>query len=292
MEAFAFSDPVEFLERAGSLLEGDAARHNLILALAGVLRDRPEVYPEFGLWVVEDGGRPQAAALMTPPFNLVLADAADDAALPPLTVAVRESGLPVPGVVGNLPTVDRFNEAWAPLAGVVPRLHMAEGVFALERVAATPAADGAARPAVPADRALVLDWLDAFWVEALPESPQRERVERMVDHRLDPEVIDAGFWVWEVGGTAASLVGYGGPTPDGIRIGPVYTPPERRGRGYGTSLVAAVSSWLLAHGRRRCYLYTDLANPTSNAIYRRIGYRQVAEAAEYGYEPAGRGAAG
>jgi predicted GNAT family acetyltransferase len=67
----------------------------------------------------------------------------------------------------------------------------------------------------------------------------------------------------------------------------LYTPTEYRRHGYGTSLVAAVSSWLLAHGRRRCFLYTDLANPTSNSIYRRIGYRQVAESAEYGFESAG-----
>jgi len=288
MRASSVPDAAEFLARAGPLLLADEGRHNLILALAGTMRDRPEVYPVFGLWVAEEGGKAQAAALMTLPFNLVLADAADLRALPPLAAAVRESGLPVPGVVGNRPTVDRFNEAWAPLAGVVPRLHQGQGVFALERVVATPAAQGAARPAVPADRDLVLAWLDAFWVEALPwEGYAPERVERMVDHRLDPEVVDAGFWLWEAAGAAVSLVGYGGSTPTGGRLGPVYTPPERRRRGYGTSLVAAVSSWLLAHGRTRCFLYTDLANPTSNAIYRRIGYRQVAESAEYGYEAAG-----
>lgn len=288
MKAFAVAGAAEFLERAGALLTADEARHNLILALAGVLRDRPEVYPAFGLWVVEEGRRPRAAALMTPPFNLVLADAADARPLAPLAAAVRESGLPVPGAVGNRPTVDRFNEAWAALAGVVPRLHMAQGVFALEKVTPLGTADGAPRPALPADRTLVLEWMAAFSAEALPWEPaDRERVERMVDRSLDAAVTDAGFWVWEVDEAAVSLVGYGGSTPSGARLGPVYTPPEHRRRGYGTSLVAAVSSWLLAHGRRRCFLYTDLANPTSNALYRRVGYRQVAESAEYGYEPAG-----
>jgi len=286
MRAAAVTDPAEFLERAGELLHADEARHNLILGLAGVLADRPEVYPVFGLWVVEEGGRPRAAALMTPPFNLVLADAADVSALAPLAAAVRDSGLPVPGAVGNRPTVDRFNEVWAPLAGVAPRLRMGQGVFALEEVTAPDPADGAGRPAVPADRALTLGWLAAFWAEALPwEANEPERVERMVDHRLDPDVADAGFWLWEAQGAAVSLVGYGGPIPGGMRIGPVYTPPEHRRRGYCTSLMAAVSAWLLGQGRKRCYLYTDLANPTSNAIYRRIGYRQVAESAEYGYKP-------
>lgn len=286
MRAAAVSDPIEFLERAGELLHADQARHNLILGLVGVLRDRPEVYPEFGLWVVEEGGRPRAAALLTPPFNLVLADAADDSALAPLAAAVRDSGLPVPGALGNRPTVDRFTEVWAPLAGVAPCLRMTQGVFALDEVTPPSPAAGAARLAVPSDRALVLRWLAAFWAEALPwEASEPERVERMVDHRLGPAPGD-GFWVWEAQGEAVSLVGYGSPMPSGIRIGPVYTPPEHRRRGYGTSLVAAVSSVLLEQGHKRCYLYTDLANPTSNAIYQLVGYRQVAESAQYGYEPA------
>ena len=77
-----------------------------------------------------------------------------------------------------------------------------------------------------------------------------------------------------------SLAGWGGPTPNGIRVGPVYTPSARRGHGYATALTAELSLRLLAGGRRFCFLYTDLANPTSNVIYERIGYRRIAESAE------------
>ena len=287
MQARAVGTAAEFLESAGPRLLAAEGRHNLILALAWLLHDRPEVYPEFGLWVVEEGGVPVAAALITPPFNLILADA-DPRALPVLAAAVRESGVPVPGVLGNRPTVDWFNGVWAPRAGVVPRLRMAQGVFALERVLPVGPAPGIPRPALPGDRALVLRWLVAFNAEALPQEPELPaRQERMVDHRLNPAVADAGFWLWEDGGEPVSLVGFGGPTPGGQRLGPVYTPPQFRRRGYGTALVAAVSAAVLRGGRRRCFLYTDLANPTSNAMYRRIGYEQVAEAAEYGYEAPG-----
>ena len=165
---------------------------------------------------------------------------------------------------------------------------MGQGVFSLERVRPVPQASGRARPAERGDRALILEWLETFTAEALPEETfDREQTERGVSRRLEAGDGDAGIWLWEDGGHAVALAAYGGPTPDGIRLGPVYTPAEHRRRGYATGLVAAVSSWLLEHGRRRCYLYTDLANPTSNGIYRRIGYEQVAESAEYGYEPAG-----
>lgn len=285
MQAASVSSAAEFLERAGPLLHADEARHNLILGLAWTLHRRPEVYPAFRLWVVEGDGEPAAAALMTPPHNLVLADAADPAALPLLAAAVRDAGVAVPGVLGNRPTVDDFTEVWAPLAGVTPILRMAEGVFALERVKPVAPAPGRPRPALPGERSLILDWLAAFFAEAMPWEPSPpEMAERMVDYRLKSETGDDGLWLWEAAGEVVSLVGFGGRTPGGQRIGPVYTPPGWRRRGYGTALVAAVSAWLLGHGRRRCFLYTDLANPTSNAMYRRIGYEQVAEAAQFGFE--------
>ena len=289
MQAHAVATAAEFLDRAGPLLEADEARHNLLLGIAGVLRDRPEVYPEFGLWVVEEAGAPAAAALITPPHNLVLADAADPLALAALAEAVHASGLPVPGVVGNRPTVDLFNEIWALRAGVTPRLHMAQGVFALTAVRPVPVAPGAARSARPEDRRLILEWLEAFSAEALPEEPfDRESTARGVDRRMaNLEATAAGIWLWVEAGEAVALVAYGSPTPEGIRLGPVYTPPERRRQGYATSLVAEVSARLLGGGFRRCYLFTDLANPTSNAIYRRIGYQQMCESAEYGYEARG-----
>jgi len=287
VRAGAIAGAAEFLERAGPLLGADEARHNLILALAWTLHERPEVYPEFALWVAEEAGFPVGAALLTPPHRLVLADASGPEAVGALAAAVAGSGLAVPGVVGNRPTVDRFNDAWAALTGAKALLHMAQGVFALERVRPAGPVPGAAREAVPDDRDLVLGWMEAFNAEALPHEPEdRARLERGVGRMLDPGLPAAGFWLWEDGGEAVGLCGYGGPFPGGARVGPVYTPPARRGRGYATGLVAAVSAWLLGHGRRRCFLYTDLANPASNAVYRRIGYEQVAESAEYGYEPA------
>ena len=132
------------------------------------------------------------------------------------------------------------------------------------------------RTATSADRPLLLEWFLAFGIEALPH-PDEERLTREVDHRLS--AADAGVVLWEHDG-AVSLAGFGGPTPNGIRIGPVYTPPELRGRGYASALVAELSSSLLAGGRRFCFLYTDLANPTSNKIYERIGYVRVCESAE------------
>ena len=156
---------------------------------------------------------------------------------------------------------------------------MRQGVYALDRVEPLPAAAGTARVAETAeDRELALRWWIAFGAEVLHEGgPGHERAEVMVDHRLSSPT--GGILLWADEGEPVSLAAWGGPTPNGIRVGPVYTPPELRGRGYATAVTAELSRRLLdgtlfEGGRRFCFLYTDLANPTSNAIYERIGYHQ------------------
>ena len=274
MQVRVIDDPAAFLEQAGPLLLEDEARHNLILGLASALRDQPERYPDFRLWLVEENGEPVGAALRTAPHNLVLARARDDSAVDALAQAVDDE---LPGVVGALPEVEHFARAWAARSGATARRSFAQGIFALERVDSVAGVPGAMRMAGSADRPLLREWFLAFGVEALPGQPDEERLVRELDYRLASA--DAGVALWE-DNRAVSLAGFGGPTPNGIRIGPVYTPPELRGRGYASALVAELSSTLLAGGRRFCFLYTDLANPTSNKIYERIGYVRVCESAE------------
>ena len=74
------------------------------------------------------------------------------------------------------------------------------------------------------------------------------------------------------------------PTRNGVSVGGVYTPPELRRKGYATACVAALSALLLDRGHSFCVLYTDLANPTSNSIYQKIGYRPVTDSAVHRFE--------
>lgn len=273
------ADAAVFEERATPLLLADEARHNLILGLLGTVRRHPSYYPDHGLWLVEDdAGTVVGAALRTRPFRLVLAQPADGTTLDALAEAIDEE---LPGVVGAVPEVEQFARAWEERRSVAADVAMAQGVYALERVVPPPAPTGAARPATAADRALLLGWLADFTREAL-HGDQPERLAQVVEHRLEAD--DAGFVLWETD-EPVSFAGYGGETPSGVRIGPVYTPPEHRGRGYGTAVTAAVSADRLAAGRRFCFLYTDLSNPTSNSIYVKIGYRRVCDSLEVDFAP-------
>jgi hypothetical protein len=85
------------------------------------------------------------------------------------------------------------------------------------------------------------------------------------------------IYLWEESSRPVSLAAHGRQTPHGVVIGPVYTPPDQRGHGYATALVADLSAALLARGFQFCALFTDLANPTSNSIYQKVGYRPVGD---------------
>jgi predicted GNAT family acetyltransferase len=116
----------------------------------------------------------------------------------------------------------------------------------------------------------------------MPEQPVIEDPLAVADRWIAG--INRTLYLWEDGGRTVCLVGAGGETPNGIRIGPVYTPPDARRHGYATSLTAAASADQFERGRRFCFLFTDLANPTSNAIYRSIGYEPVCDMDQYRFD--------
>src|SRR5215203_875216 len=152
VEVVQLADPVEFLERARPIL-ADEARHNLILGIAGTLRDNPSLYAEHLLWLVVDDGEVVGAALRTPPYNLVLG-AGSDEALDALARAVAE----IPGAVGVVPEVDVFVAAYERLHGVRPEPRVKQGIYALDAVVPPATPRGNTRAATTADGSLLVRW--------------------------------------------------------------------------------------------------------------------------------------
>jgi len=279
-----FDDPGAFRDAATPYLVRDEARHNLTLGICSTLIQKPHLYELFDLWLVSAGDVVVGAAMRTPPHNLVLAQPSSDDALGALVDRLSEEEQDLPGVVAALPELEAFVGIWTAERDLDATRVVRHGIYELREVLPIPAASGAWRPATPGDRELVVAWTSAFADEVLPEQPEGQPALRGIESRLDA-TDSSGIWLWEDGGVPVSMSGYGGETPSGIRIGPVYTPPGLRGRGYASTLVAEQSRRLLENGREFCFLYTDLDNPTSNALYRRIGYRMIAESGEVRFDP-------
>ena len=277
-------DPDEFLAQAGPFLAAREAEHNLQFGILSALRDQPQLFaepPRFAV-VTNEAGAAVAAALQTPPHNLVVSQVADPEAIEALVEALAEE--PLPGVLAPHELAGRFTSAFEARTGRRAHLEAAERIFRLQQVTppARPAV-GSWRMADQRDRELVADWIVAFAVEAMPEQPPPPDPLETADRWIAGTSRD--LYLWQAGDRVVSVVGTGGQTPNGIRIGPVYTPPEHRGRGYASSLTAAASQDQLHRGRRFCFLFTDLANPTSNKIYHAIGYEPVCDMDMYRFDP-------
>ena len=207
-----------YLERASPFLMHDEARHNLQFGIFSVLRDHPEVYPEFRLWLVEDGDEVVCVALRTPPYNLVLSQPSSDRAIEALVDHLAATGEALPGVTAAEPEAHVFARAWAGRNAVESAVHMREGVYRITRPKPVPGHAGIPGVATERDRGLLKIWLDDFMREALPDEPPGPARERTLDTRLAGRK-DAGLWLLEEGGGVVSLAGYGGLTPNGIRGG-------------------------------------------------------------------------
>ena len=268
----------DFLTDAGAWLEAREAEHNLILGICSTIRVDPAVYPRPAyLAIVTDGPRIVTTAIRTPPWPLILSEVDDPAAVEFISADVADAlgDERLSGAVGPPAIVRRFADGWVAAHGGAWNIGLDERIFKLGRVIPpVRTTSGAVHRASAADRDLVSRWVVDFAREALPPDDQA-RLAESVDSWL--EMTGRMVYLWDDHGPV-SLTAVSGATPHGIRVGPVYTSPDRRGRGYASALVAAVSQAQLHAGRQFCFLYTDLANPTSNKIYQAIGYEPVTDA--------------
>ena len=278
MKLTVYPDAAAFLARAQATLEADEVRNNLILGIALRLTRPPGPRTPPYLATVEDGGDLALAALITPPRNVLILDLSDawrDAvALVAADLVAR--GMRPPGVVGPADVSRAFANAYAQTAGVAVREGLKERLHMQRDWLFCPTTPGRFRMADAGDIDLVTRWFGEFEAEALGETSDAAALREDVARKI----ADGDIALWE-DGEPVSLVGRTRPLPHGISIAPVYTPPPFRRRGYATACTATFTHQLRAEGYDFCTLFTNLANPTANHIYRLIGYRPVEDFDEY-----------
>lgn len=275
-------DLKEFLAAAGDFLRARPDRHTVLLSVCAALENvGADVYgdhpPAFGWWRGPEG-ETEGAFLWTPPYPVSVSPMSPEAAAGlPSVLAGHDP--PYTEVRGYVPAAEAFAAAHARGTAAVPRVRSRERLFRLDALRPPrPAPPGRARRATPADRDLLLGWVDAFHREA--------GLLRASDPRLlDDRVADGRLWLWEVGSEPVSMAGSARAVAGTTRIGPVYTPDGLRGRGYAGAATTAATRAGLDAGLSEILLFTDLANPTSNALYQRLGYVPVEDHAVIAFFP-------
>ncbi len=270
MRVWVGEDARQFAARADGFLAERLERNVLATTLAGVFAGRYErAIFAVGL---DDSGVTAAVALRTPPNKMLAAGFEDGADAADLIAAWLPVDSGLPGVSAEPATAVAVATAWAAATGGGERLDLLESIQALDRVTAvTPAPVGRLRPATIKDQAQLEDWALAFAAET--GFGHAEAMGRQVADRIASDQLH----VWDHDGANAAMVGHSEQVAAVARVGPVYTPPELRGRGYATAATAALSQALLDSGAARCMLFTDAANPTANHVYAKIGYVRCGE---------------
>jgi predicted GNAT family acetyltransferase len=281
-------DVHRFETRAAAFLLRREAENNLALGLITGLKGGRSFGPESPHFaIVRRGETVVAAAIRTPPHNLILTAGSDRDALPLIIEDALRAMPDTPGLSGPKDLAAAAVQLWSARTGASARVVMAQRIYQLTHVQPPRSAPGRARIARDEDRATITDWFAAFAAEALPAAghlSSRQSAEANAAANAAGWIAGGALWVWVDDGLVA-MAGAGGRTANGIRISAVYTAPDKRRRGYASSLVAALSQAQLDAGRRFCFLYTDLANATSNKIYQAIGYAPVDDVDEYRFAP-------
>lgn len=276
MKMRVFEDLDSFAPVAVCALQEQEAKHNLPLGiLSGLQRHDDPGEGELLFALIEEDEGVSLVLLRTPPHNLIIAPtglcsyasvrfAADQ------ILQCRD----IPGIVGLLPHSELFADYWAKATDVQAVLSMKQRIYRLTSVSSTAEAPGYLRRAARTDIPLLSDWLTRFAEEATPdESPpdSAEMARRLIDNQ--------SLYLW-VDGEPVSMAAESRPLRNTVAVNLVFTPEEKRRRGYATACVEAVSRRLLEQ-YSCCVLYADLANPASNAVYRKIGYEPAADSAVF-----------
>jgi GNAT superfamily N-acetyltransferase len=269
IEVVELRDPHEADALAHEYLAAQPSHHNLALS---ILFQNCEQGLDGRFWIARRGTGVTGFAVQSPPGMRVVLARMDDAAARAIADAVDD----VPGAQGDAAVAATFAGRYTLRQHIAVTDVDPGRLYELTRVEPVAAPPGAARLATSADHELVTEWVIAFGADTHdPSASKRASAE------VGRLIALGGFWIWDDDGPAC-IVGAKRPAAGVGRIGPVYTPPERRGQGYATGCVARASEVLVEQGLR-CVLYTQLSNPTANAIYHRIGYQPIGEVLSYGF---------
>lgn len=279
MKVQQHTDVEAFYRQVEPTLIAQEAENNLVFGILNGIRTGH--YTDFQLYTVQDGDRVITVSLRTPPHPLLISHPVPgtsmQAAIAQLAGHLYESTPDLTGVTGTSEVVAEFARHW-PEPGEI-KIQMR--AYRLTKPRPVTGVPGQARRPREADRPILRNWYRQFTGEALGDETDEEAVEDFVSRYLETDAVDHGLFLWEVNDTPVSMAVYSGPTPNGCRVGGVYTPPEHRRRGYASACTAAITRHILDSGRRFAFLFTDLSNPTSNHIYQQIGYEPVCDVDTY-----------
>jgi uncharacterized protein len=253
----------------------------------GVLQGiKSGLYENAFMATIEDEAEVIALFQMTPPhpLNMIFVDENRlEESMDLLIKNLLATSTELPSIISLKPWAYHFAEKWEAVTGMTNKLVMDQGLYRLDKVNETlEVSPGSWRFAKREDCGLIEEWYYLFAVEAVLPIPSRNDIQESVARMVDKQEV----FLWEDDGEIVSMMKKSRPTEHGVTVSLVYTPKEKRRKGFARTLVAAISNELLKD-YDFCVLYTDMMNPTSNKIYKEIGYVKIVDSVQLGFEARG-----
>jgi predicted GNAT family acetyltransferase len=279
------SDISMFTNLVDSFLQQNEAENNLLFGILSRLKNNIHTYSDTEKPVfitVSKNNKVELVSIRTPPHNQLLSYTDKLNTINFLVEELSKIASDLPGIMGFKAGALRFAQRWVLKNNISYKLDMHERIYQLDKVNKETLGPNHFSLAIPDEKKLLLNYLEAFIKEALPKTSPEE-IKRS-QKRLELAIENQKVYVLKIKEKIVSMVQRAGETPNGQTINMVYTPPAERRKGYATETVAKVSQKILHEGKKYCFLFTDLTNPTSNKIYQTIGYKPVIDMDVYLFE--------
>lgn len=294
MRVIRYATPAEFLEAHQSALLVRECEYSLKLGLSLRLAEGQEPADSGRFYGIEDrdGKRVGQAIQTSPQRPLVLSHLPAEAAAC-LLERLQDDGFSGSELRGPEGTTTSFAEAWAKATNQAPELTMRNYLYEARSLAVPPSDGGELIVAEKTDHGLAFEWVKSFSRECNlhppdPHAPDRHPPEeaQVIEETVSRLIPGGLLFFWRAkSGQFVSMAARSRESPNGATVSLVYTPERLRRRGYAGRVTGHLSQRILDSGKSFCALYTDVSNPTSNAIYRRLGYEVIGEGVEYTFVP-------
>ncbi|MHA1944823.1 MAG: GNAT family N-acetyltransferase [Candidatus Hodarchaeales archaeon] len=275
----------EFLRLCTPFLIRYETENNLLFGILNNLRKDIHHYskeetPELILITEEE--EIVLVTIRTPPFNQLLSYTKNLETIDFLVDELIKKETTLPGVFGFNEGALRFCQLWAERRNIKYELSMHERIYRLTKVNPKTKGQNVFDHATMSEKDLILSWIQGFIRDCFPDRPEEAVAETA--EGVEKAIKGRKFYLLKVDEKPVSMVKSSGITPNGQAINAVYTPPPERRKGYATEVVSKISQKILDEGKKYCFLFTDLANPTSNKIYQEIGYKPIIDVDQYRFE--------
>lgn len=284
-----YNDVEEFYTTCSKFLEEYEAENNLIIGILEALRTDIQAYdPTIApvMIVIFDKTEIVLVSLGTPPHNQIISYTENLSSIPVLIDFLIEQKVEVPGILGFKDGALLFADIWTKKRKKTKILNMNERIYKLEEVNPQTLGDNLFELATEENTDIMIQFAKNFAQDAFVNLPkdQIERHQKNMAHGMDKWIAEKLLYVLKVHNQIVSIVKASRNTPNGRAVTLVYTPPKFRRKGYATETVAKLCQSILNEEKMYCFLFTDLANPTSNKIYMNIGFKPILDVDEYRFE--------